>query len=296
VKWLLIVNTAIFVIWYLGGPTVQSWMSPLALVPMLVVHSFPWYLYQLFTYMFLHGGIGHLLFNMLALWMFGLPLEQTWGTRRFLKYYFLCGVGAGICDTTVNVLLGHNTSTIGASGAIYGLLLAFGVLFPDTQGVDVLPVPDQGQVSGDDLRRGGASLGIGHAEQRHQQHCAPGRNVVRPAVPEGADTGSGRCESAGFRRPLPAMENAAGQEEIPGLHAQTRRPRPVGKLSLRGGVGNASGPVPVAGFSRVDRAAGLGPASSAFHIVTSESDAYASLKRITAFVCAAALCGGCSLA
>jgi membrane associated rhomboid family serine protease len=133
VKWLLIVNTAIFVIWYLGGPTVQSWMSPLALVPMLVVHSVPWYLYQLFTYMFLHGGIGHLLFNMLALWMFGLPLEQTWGTRRFLKYYFLCGVGAGICDTTVNALLGHNTSTIGASGAIYGLLLAFGVLFPDTQ-------------------------------------------------------------------------------------------------------------------------------------------------------------------
>ena len=133
VKWLLIVNTVIFVIWYLGGPTVQSWMSPLMLVPRLVVYSFPWYLYQLFTYMFLHGGIGHLLFNMLALWMFGLPLEQTWGTRRFLKYYFLCGIGAGICDTAVNALLGHNTSTIGASGAIYGLLLAFGVLFPDTQ-------------------------------------------------------------------------------------------------------------------------------------------------------------------
>lgn len=133
VKWLLIINTVVFVIWYLGGPTVQSWMSPLELVPRLVVYKFPWCLYQLFTYMFLHGGITHLLFNMLALWMFGLSLEQTWGTRRFLKYYFLCGVGAGICDTVVNVLLGHNTSTIGASGAIYGLLLAFGVLFPDTQ-------------------------------------------------------------------------------------------------------------------------------------------------------------------
>ena len=132
VKWLLIVNTAIFVLTYLS-PTVRDWLSPLALVPRLVVYSFPWYLFQLFTYMFLHGGIGHLLLNMLALWMFGLPLEQTWGTRRFLKYYFLCGVGAGICDTTINVLLGHNTSTIGASGAIYGLLLAFGVLFPDTQ-------------------------------------------------------------------------------------------------------------------------------------------------------------------
>ena len=83
--------------------------------------------------MFLHGGFGHLLFNMLTLWMFGLPLEQTWGTRRFLKYYFLCGIGAGICDTVVNLLLGHRTTTIGASGAIYGLLLAFGVLFPDTR-------------------------------------------------------------------------------------------------------------------------------------------------------------------
>jgi membrane associated rhomboid family serine protease len=131
VKWLLIVNTAIFVISYMS-PAVQSMLSPLALVPDLVVFRFPWYIWQLFTYMFLHGSIGHLLFNMLALWMFGLPLEQTWGTRQFLKYYFLCGIGAGICDTTVNVLLGHHTSTIGASGGIYGLLLAFGVLFPDT--------------------------------------------------------------------------------------------------------------------------------------------------------------------
>lgn len=133
VKWLLIVNTVIFVIWYLGGPTVQSMLGPLALVPDYVFYHFPWYVWQLFTYMFLHGGIGHLLFNMLALWMFGLPLEQTWGTRRFLKYYFLCGIGAGICDVLVNEALGHhNTSTIGASGGIYGLLLAFGVLFPDT--------------------------------------------------------------------------------------------------------------------------------------------------------------------
>jgi membrane associated rhomboid family serine protease len=133
VKWLLIVNTAIFILWYLGGQAVQSQMQILALVPQLVVHRFPWYVWQLFTYLFLHGSFGHLLFNMLSLWMFGTPLEQTWGTRRFLKYYFLCGIGAGICDTVVNVLLGHNTSTIGASGAIYGLLLAFGVLFPDTK-------------------------------------------------------------------------------------------------------------------------------------------------------------------
>ena len=133
VKWLLIINTGVFLLWYLGGASLQSQMMLLALTPNLVVFHFPWFVWQLFTYMFLHGGIGHLLFNMLSLWMFGITLEQTWGTRHFLKYYFLCGVGAGICDTLVNVILGHHTTTIGASGAIYGLLLAFGVLFPDVK-------------------------------------------------------------------------------------------------------------------------------------------------------------------
>ncbi|MBZ5723699.1 MAG: rhomboid family intramembrane serine protease [Acidobacteriia bacterium] len=131
VKWLLISNTAIFLLFYLGGAPVQSNMLLLALTPSLVVHNF--FVFELFTYMFLHGGFGHLLFNMLTLWMFGTPLEQTWGTRAFLKYYFLCGVGAGVCDTAVNLILGHKTTTIGASGAIYGLLLAFGVLFPDVR-------------------------------------------------------------------------------------------------------------------------------------------------------------------
>jgi membrane associated rhomboid family serine protease len=133
VKWLLIVNVAMFLLWYLGGEPVQSHLLLLALTPRLVVNSFPFFIWQLFTYMFLHGGIGHLLFNMLALWMFGTPLEQDWGTRRFLKYYFICGVGAGVCDTLVNVALGSRTHTIGASGALYGLLLAFGVLYPETR-------------------------------------------------------------------------------------------------------------------------------------------------------------------
>jgi membrane associated rhomboid family serine protease len=80
----------------------------------------------------LHGGITHLLFNMLALWMFGTPLESDWGTRQFLKYYFICGIGAGVCDVALNALTGNwVTSTIGASGAIYGLLLAFGVCYPE---------------------------------------------------------------------------------------------------------------------------------------------------------------------
>jgi membrane associated rhomboid family serine protease len=133
VKWLLIVNTGIFLLQSFGGQTLTGLLRWGELIPDFVVYRFPWFVWQLFTYMFLHGGVGHLLLNMLSLWMFGLTLEQTWGTRRFLKYYFLCGIGAGICDVAVNELLGHhNTATLGASGGIYGLLMAFGVLFPDS--------------------------------------------------------------------------------------------------------------------------------------------------------------------
>ncbi len=131
VKWLLISNTAVFVLGYLAQQAgFGDIFSPFALVPRAVVYHFA--IWELATYLFLHGSILHLLFNMLTLWMFGATLERDWGTRKFLKYYFLCGIGAGICDVLVNVALGRHTSTIGASGGIYGLLLAFGVLFPDT--------------------------------------------------------------------------------------------------------------------------------------------------------------------
>jgi membrane associated rhomboid family serine protease len=131
VKWLLISNTAIFVLYFLAGQTeIGQIFGLFALSPIAVVRHFA--VWQLVTYMFLHGGIGHILFNMLALWMFGMDLERDWGTKQFLKYYFLCGIGAGICDVAVNLAMGHpNTRTIGSSGAIYGLLMAFGVLYPD---------------------------------------------------------------------------------------------------------------------------------------------------------------------
>jgi membrane associated rhomboid family serine protease len=132
VKWLIVVNTLLYVAQYLGGRAVQSNLQVLSLVPDWVVHKFPFFIWQLFTYMFLHGGLTHLLFNMLALWMFGTPIERDWGTRRFLKFYFLCGIAAGVCDVTLHAVLGQwGTSTIGASGAIYGVLVAFGVLYPD---------------------------------------------------------------------------------------------------------------------------------------------------------------------
>ncbi len=131
VKWLIISNVAVFLLMYLTGGTVfGSVFSLFALAPVAVIYHFA--IWQLGTYLFLHAGIWHLLVNMFTLWMFGASLESEWGTRRFLKYYFLCGVGAGICDVVVSALLGHwGTSTVGASGAIYGLLLAFGVMYPD---------------------------------------------------------------------------------------------------------------------------------------------------------------------
>ncbi len=87
--------------------------------------------WQLVTYLFLHGGFFHIFFNMLALWFFGVELEHVWGTRRFLTYYFLCGIGAGLSNIFLTPLFTVPAPTIGASGAIYGVLIAFGMLFPD---------------------------------------------------------------------------------------------------------------------------------------------------------------------
>jgi membrane associated rhomboid family serine protease len=88
-------------------------------------------LWQLVTYMFMHGGLQHLLFNMLALWMFGMQLENDWGSKKFLSYYLLCGVGAGISNLVFGPLFGAAGPTVGASGAIYGVLIAFGMMYPD---------------------------------------------------------------------------------------------------------------------------------------------------------------------
>ena len=133
VKWLIIANVAVYLVrffgWYMGGVAL---FDSLRLFPSQVLHGAVW---QLATYLFLHSinSFTHILFNMLMLWMFGAPVEQTWGTRRFLQYYFLCGVGAGICFVLVNLggHPGNEPTLLGASGAIYGLLLAYGMLFPE---------------------------------------------------------------------------------------------------------------------------------------------------------------------
>jgi len=99
------------------------------LVPFLVWKKY--FLWQLFTYIFLHGGFSHILFNLLALWMFGGELENYWGSKKFLRYFLLCGIGAGICTVLFTPDIYQQIPVIGASGAIYGILLAFAWLFPN---------------------------------------------------------------------------------------------------------------------------------------------------------------------
>jgi len=131
VKWLLIVNTVIFVLTYLSPFQLQQHIRlVLALSAQAAVRNL--FVWQLVTYMFLHGNILHILFNLLTLWFFGSPLERDWGTRRFLKFYFYCGIAAGVCVLVVNILLGDwGTITLGASGAIFGVLVAFAVMYPN---------------------------------------------------------------------------------------------------------------------------------------------------------------------
>ncbi|MFZ4619293.1 MAG: rhomboid family intramembrane serine protease [Bacteroidota bacterium] len=87
--------------------------------------------WQLFTYMFMHASFTHILFNMLALWMFGMELEHVWGSRKFFIYYLLCGFGGGLANLIVAPMFTSVGPTVGASGAVYGILLAFGMMFPE---------------------------------------------------------------------------------------------------------------------------------------------------------------------
>lgn len=130
IKWLLIVNAAVFLLQnLLAVPVFQTFglrlEEILGLRPAWVVERL--WVWQFLTYMFLHGGFFHLLFNMFVLWMFGTQIERLWGPTRFLHYYLVCGLGAAALSFVFN----YNSIIIGASGAVLGVLLAFGMLFPN---------------------------------------------------------------------------------------------------------------------------------------------------------------------
>jgi membrane associated rhomboid family serine protease len=129
---LLLINVAAFCIDLFLGP----WFTRLfALWPL--GHGFlPW---QVGTYAFLHGGIGHLFFNMLGLWMFGAELERVWGQKRFMQFYAASVLAAAAMQLLVCAVLGSVFPTVGASGGLFGLLLAFGMLFPNRTIVPLFP-------------------------------------------------------------------------------------------------------------------------------------------------------------
>jgi membrane associated rhomboid family serine protease len=125
VRFLILSNVTIFVVQEIFG--LQTlFRQYFALVPATFFEGRVW---QVFSYMFLHGSLWHVFFNMLALFMFGSVLEREWGPREFLKYYLLTGLAGGLCYAFFNH--GSYIPTVGASGAIYGLLVAYAVLFPD---------------------------------------------------------------------------------------------------------------------------------------------------------------------
>jgi membrane associated rhomboid family serine protease len=121
---LLLANVAIFFLERLLG---GSLFGAFALWP-IGAGFWPW---QVVSYSFLHGSFEHLFFNMLGLWMFGSELENVWGQRRYLQFYFASVVAAALTQLLVNGLLGSDAPTVGASGGLFGLLLAFAMLFPN---------------------------------------------------------------------------------------------------------------------------------------------------------------------
>ena len=131
VKALLIANVSVFALQVLAQQIARTddVEQIFGLLPNMVLHNLQ--LWRLVTYMFLHSTswLSHLLLNMLMLWMFGTEVERVWGTREFVKYYFLCGIGAAV----TTCLVFRDSNTIGASGAIFGVMLAYGLMYPNRQ-------------------------------------------------------------------------------------------------------------------------------------------------------------------
>lgn len=131
VRAIIYTNVALFAVTLVSSTWLISWLG---LAPeQVVTRGFVW---QLFTYQFLHQDVLHILFNMLFVWMFGVDLERRWGLHAFLKYYLIVGTTAGMCTTIASLLpfasaeASYYSVTIGASGAVYGLMMAWAIIFP----------------------------------------------------------------------------------------------------------------------------------------------------------------------
>lgn len=131
VKNLIIINALIYLAMALIPEAYRflNHYGALQIGPRMLGYEF--HTYQFITYMFLHANFEHVFFNMFALWMFGRTLEYDLGSRRFLIYYVVCGVGAALIQAGITVAMGQPMALVGASGAVMGLLLAFGVMYPN---------------------------------------------------------------------------------------------------------------------------------------------------------------------
>ena len=123
--WLILINVVIFVLQQIFRDITIYYFS---LIPAFVTNKY--FVWQIFTHMFMHGNLLHLFFNMFSLFLFGSPLEQLWGPKRFLTYYIISGLGGGLLHYFINI--NSVIPSIGASGAVYGVLLAYGMTFPET--------------------------------------------------------------------------------------------------------------------------------------------------------------------
>jgi membrane associated rhomboid family serine protease len=152
IKWLVITNAVIYLLMLILGAVSKTATGYIidygALTPILVVQK--GFIWQLVTYLFLHSGLFHILFNMLTLWMFGAALESTWGDRQFLEFYFFCGIGAALVTIAIAyatalpplsfLALRPWTATIGASGAVFGVMVAFAMYYGDQEFM-LFPLP-----------------------------------------------------------------------------------------------------------------------------------------------------------
>ena len=236
VKQLMIANGAIFLLFAVLGafaPTVAFIGEKiLQLRGIDVVHGLIW---QRVTHAFLHAGVMHILFNLLALWMFGAQLEMDWGYSLFMRFYFFCVIGAALVTVAVSFtgLLGVSpyTATVGASGGIYGLLLAFGILHGDAE-IMLFPLPFL-------IKAKYFVIGI-HRARALWGRCRPRTAEDNPSptwpilAARSSDTSSSSsCPGAGFgfatlgalvRLPqlLLPLEAQARRAQVRGVHAQAR--------------------------------------------------------------------------
>ncbi|MEI7811918.1 MAG: rhomboid family intramembrane serine protease [Ignavibacteria bacterium] len=135
IKNLLIINIAVFLVNNLILGNILLGEIPAS---MLVDHYFAlqplghgFFIWQLISYQFMHANFSHIFFNMFALWMFGMEIENLWGPKKFILYYLACGVGGGLLHLILSPFITGPAATVGASGAIYGIMVAFGMMFPD---------------------------------------------------------------------------------------------------------------------------------------------------------------------